>query len=90
MIDILYFSAAWCGPCKMFKPTILNVASQFGDDVKLTPINIDDELELVKKYKIRSVPTVILLKDDKVVDQFSGVVSKYQLSEVIKLAIEKN
>lgn len=57
-MNILYFSATWCGPCKMFKPILQKVTSELGTSVNY--IDVDQNSDLVSKYKISSVPTLII------------------------------
>jgi thioredoxin len=61
MKEVLYFSAPWCGPCKMFGPIFDDVASTYADTVKFTKINVDDEYHITAKYNVRSVPTVVVV-----------------------------
>lgn len=77
MKTILYFSAPWCGPCKMFGP-IMDIINSKGMDV--TKINVDDDPESAMKYGIRNVPTVVLLKDGIEVDRRVGVQSEIQIT----------
>ena len=73
-IKLLYFSAQWCGPCKMFKPIIEQFKQkQPGCDVEY--INIDEHEELSKQHNINAVPTCVILKNDKEVSRFSGIKS---------------
>lgn len=66
----LYFSAPWCGPCRMLGPKMEQVA----ESVEVEKINIDDNIELVKKFSIRNVPTVILVdSDENQIERFVGV-----------------
>ncbi len=62
MKQLWYFSAPWCGPCKMFGPTMDRVASQ---GIQVNKINIDYEADAVTKYGVRSVPTTILVENGK-------------------------
>ena len=70
-IKLLYFSATWCGPCKMFKP-VIEQFKQNQTDCDVQYIDIDENEELSKQYKIRAVPTCVILKNDKEVSRFSG------------------
>jgi thioredoxin 1 len=65
----IYFSAPWCGPCKMLAPKMELVANS----VLVEKINVDENLEIATQYGIRNVPTVILLSDDNVeIERFVG------------------
>ena len=75
------FWASWCGPCKMLMPVIDEIAGE-RTDIKVGKINADEEEELLTKYNVSSIPTLILFKDGKPLRQSVGAVPK---SEVIKL-----
>jgi thioredoxin 1 len=78
---VLYFTAAWCGPCKMFKPVVEQVSAETG--VSINYIDVDQQQELAQKYGINSVPTVLIENDGNVVYRSSGVMSKPQLTQVL-------
>jgi thioredoxin 1 len=69
MKKILYFSAPWCGPCKQFGP----VMEQMGQSIPVQKINVDDQPDLATAYSVRTVPTVIIVKDGQVVNRMVGV-----------------
>jgi thioredoxin 1 len=69
MKKILYFSAAWCGPCKQFGP----VMEQVGQSVRVEKVDVDKLPDLAQAYNVRSVPTVVILKDGQEVNRFVGV-----------------
>ena len=78
MKQLWYFSAPWCGPCKMFGPTMDRVASQ---GIQVNKINIDYEADAVTKYGVRSVPTTILVENGQEVRRFVGAKSENQVIE---------
>jgi thioredoxin 1 len=78
MKQLWYFSAPWCGPCKMFGPTMDRVASQ---GIQVNKINIDYEADAVTKYSVRSVPTTILVENGQEVRRFVGAKSENQVIE---------
>lgn len=78
---ILYFSAAWCGPCKMFKPIVQQVSSEL--EVGIVYVDVDQQRDMAMKYSISSVPTIIVENDGNVVYRNSGVMLKPQLSQVL-------
>ena len=69
------FWASWCGPCKMIGPIIDQIADERGD-VKVCKINVDDEPELAAKFRVMSIPTLIVFKDGQVVTQSMGAKPK--------------
>ena len=75
-----YFSAAWCGPCKVFKPVMKEIANE-GHVIEF--IDIDKTPELAQKYSVRSVPTTIIEENGVEVDRFVGTTSKEQVLERI-------
>ena len=78
------FYADWCGPCKMMSPIIDEIAENLGDSVKVGKVNADNNMDLVEKYSIMSIPTIMVIKNGKVEKTFVGVTSKEQIIEAIK------
>ncbi len=70
------FWAAWCGPCKLLGPTIEELHKEMGDKVKIGKVNVDENQALAAAYGIMSIPTVIILKGGKIVEQFIGMQPK--------------
>ena len=68
---ILDFWASWCGPCRMVGP-ILEEISEERPDIKVGKINVDEDSELAAKFRIMSIPTMVVIKDGKVVNQAVG------------------
>ena len=69
------FWASWCGPCKMIGPIIDQIADE-RTDVKVCKINVDEEQELAVQFKVMSIPTLLVFKDGKVVNQSLGAKPK--------------
>ena len=81
------FWATWCAPCKAIAPLIDSIAAEYEGRVKVGKVNVDDNPATPGKYGVRGIPTVILLKDGKVLDQVVGAIPKTQLEALIKKAL---
>ena len=78
------FYAEWCGPCKMMKPILLDVAERMGDGITILSIDVDKEKELAVQYRIQSVPTLIIYKNGKQLWRQSGLISANALTKLLK------
>ena len=81
------FWATWCGPCKAIAPLIDSVAADYAGKVKVGKVNVDDNQATPGKYGVRGIPTLILFKGGKVIDQVVGAVPKSQLDALIAKAL---
>ena len=79
---LLDFFASWCGPCKMVSPILDEIAEE-RQDVKVCKIDIDQEPELVKQYRIVTVPTLMVLERGKIVEQAKGAWPKDKILEML-------
>lgn len=77
------FWADWCGPCKMLSPIIADIAKEYEGKVKVGKINIDEEQELAMKYRVASIPTLVLFKDGQAVNRLVGAVPKSQIEAML-------
>lgn len=77
------FWAPWCGPCKMIAPVIDQLADDFDGQAKIGKINVDEQSELAAKYKVMSIPTLVLFKDGNIAEQIVGARPKEALAELI-------
>lgn len=72
------FFATWCGPCKALMPTVDEIANEH-PEIKVGKLDIDENMEIARQYKVFSVPTLIAFKDGKVLKQMVGVQPKEQI-----------
>ncbi len=80
---LIDFWAGWCGPCKMLAPTIDEIADE-RDDIKVCKVNVDEELSIAQKYRVASIPTLLVFENGKVVNQSIGFVPKDQVLEILE------
>jgi thioredoxin 1 len=71
-LTLVDFWAEWCGPCKALGPTIDSLADQFEGKVKVYKLNVDENPDAAQRFKVRGIPTVVLLKGGQVVEQLVG------------------
>ena len=77
------FWAEWCGPCKMIAPILDEIASEYGDRLKVAKLNIDENQITPPKYGIRGIPTLMLFKNGSIEATKVGALSKSQLTAFI-------
>lgn len=80
-IELLDFYADWCGPCQMMKPVVAEFEKAH-PEMRVTPINIDDEEELAEKYGVSTIPCFVFLKDGNEVLREAGVVPLKKLEKM--------
>ena len=78
MVD---FWAEWCGPCRMVGPVVQELAAEYEGKAVVGKVNVDNNPQTAMKYGIRSIPTILFIKNGQVVDRSVGAVPKSQLSQ---------
>lgn len=76
------FWAPWCGPCKMVKPIVEEIAGE-RDDIKVGLINVDDEKELAKQFRVMSIPTLMIFEGGEMIRKTMGAMDKDELLDFI-------
>lgn len=84
MIQLIDFYADWCGPCIAMKPVFEEVEKQFEGKVTFKKVNVDSDPSEAQKYGIMSIPTFVIVKDEKEVDRRMGAMPKDQLVSFIQ------
>lgn len=84
MID---FFAEWCGPCKQLLPIVEELATSFEGKVKVVKVDVDESPELAEKHGVMSIPTLVFLKGNEVVDRHTGSLPKTALEEKLNALV---
>jgi len=79
--------ATWCGPCRSISPIVEELAKEFTGKVKVTKINVDENPATPSQYGVRGIPTLILFKGGKILDQVTGAVPKARLIAMVQKAL---
>jgi len=81
---LLDFWAVWCGPCKMIAPIVEELAGEYQGKVKIGKVDVDNNPGVASKYGIRSIPTLLIFKGGKKVDEIVGAVPKTMITNKLK------
>ena len=84
---VVDFWAVWCGPCRIIAPLVEELAAEYEGKVKFSKLNVDENPEVSLKYEIRSIPTLLVFKDGKPVDQIVGAVPKKELQKRVEAVL---
>ena len=84
---VVDFWAVWCGPCRMVSPIVDELATEYEGKVSFAKLNVDENPEVSMKYGIRSIPTLLVFKDGKPVDQIVGALPKKEMQKRVEAAI---
>lgn len=81
---LLDFWASWCGPCKMLSPVLSEIADEYADVIRVAKVNVDDEPELAMKFKVSTIPMLVLFKNGKIVSTSVGYRPKDEILNELK------
>ena len=79
------FWAAWCGPCRMIAPFVAEIAEENAGKIKVGKINVDEQGELAAAFGVQSIPTLLVFKAGKIVNQSIGAMPKEQIMALLNL-----
>ena len=85
---LLDFWAAWCGPCRMIAPAVEELSKEYEGKAVIGKVDVDQNPELSMQFGIRSIPTLLFVKDGKIVDKVVGVQSKVALAQRLDALLE--
>jgi thioredoxin 1 len=78
------FWAEWCGPCRMMGPTVDQVATEYSGKIKVGKLDVDSNQQTASRYGIRGIPTLLLFKDGKIVEQKVGAIGKPEFQKMLE------
>ncbi len=80
-VSLVDFWATWCGPCRMIAPTIEELATEYEGKAKIGKVNVDENPEVSSQFGVRSIPTLLFIKNGEIVDKQVGAAPKSLLKE---------
>jgi len=84
ILTFVLFGAEWCGPCKLQKNVFKDLIKEHANTIKICVVDADESSELIEKYHIKNVPTLLVFKNSKIpIAEFSGLVKMQKLVEII-------
>lgn len=82
-VTLVDFWAEWCAPCKAIAPTVEELAKEYQGKAQIGKLNVDENPKTATQYGIRGIPTLLLFKDGKIIQQIVGIKSKAEIQKVI-------
>lgn len=83
-VSVVDFWAEWCGPCRLVGPIIDEMSTEFEGKATIGKVNVDHNPEISMKYGVRSIPTILFIKDGEVVDKHVGTATKATLTKKLE------
>ena len=81
---LLDFYANWCGPCKMLSPVLHEIAEEYADTLKVGKVNVDEEEELARQFRVMSIPTLIVFREGRAVTSSVGAKPKAAILKMLE------
>ena len=82
-ITVIDFWAPWCGPCKIMDPVLEEMENQFGDQIHFGKLNVDNNEDIAKQYKVMGLPSIVLFKNGKAVEKVTGIYPKEKMAHYL-------
>ena len=79
-LTVVDFWAPWCGPCKMMAPVLEKLEERFGDQIKFVKMNVDGNQKIAQRYKVMSIPSLVLFRDGVAKEKVTGVYPEAKLA----------
>lgn len=81
---VIDFWATWCGPCRMVAPIIEELANEYDGKVTIGKCDVEEADDIAAEFGIRNIPTIVFMKDGKIIDKIVGAASKSKIEEKVK------